>query len=1093
MQIRQIVIATLLLFFGLRANAQQIFYEDFEGEGIGATTGTAVGGTWSTTYSGSGSFAKQLDLAYGNVFRGANLDGEAIWQSNAVAATGLVGINIASISTGNSIGAGDYIQFYYKIDGGSEVLFYQLTSAAAGVQAKSTLLTVTSSIQVIAKVNNGDPIDLTLNDDRFVFDNVTITQVQTLYSRADNVSWSTSSSWSTTSHAGASCSCTPNEYTSVIIGDNDRINLTANQDVYSVYVANTGILRYTASNIALNLKYGGGFTVENGASYISNSQTGVRLDFESENDYTLTNDGTFSISSIQVNAANNLTVAGSGSFTLSGNFDLNNGSNLTFSTSGAVSIGATLDINVDGANSYTVTFNNSSTVTIPLIDIGAATTINFNNSVAVNITNDINIDEDATINLNNAVAVSVTDDLIIVSGDALTINGTGTLNVGDDVTLDDNLTKNGSGTLAVVDRLYFANSDILNVNAGTITSSSIFFNDDNAAINNISIITTGDILSNGIFADDNTITNNNGATLTFANLDGAATGSTGDGTDGGELNINNSGTINQSGNFLDISFLSDMNNLATGIWNWSLVANSGYNSNMNDQTVLDLTAVGNTFNFTGGTGTQTMLDNEYYHVGLSGTDAGGTNVVKQFPIGAAPIINGNLTISEEAQFDINTNNTSITLGGNFTMTGTNPDPFLDGDGTGSEQITFNGSGDQTITSPAAGEKIQRMQVNKTSGDVILVNNLTIRASSGVPTELTLTKGRIITSASSLLIFEDNAVSSGGDSDSYVDGPVRKDGNDAFVFPVGDGTVFARIAITAPGSTQTFTAEYFNDKYAADTTTDNVIHHISAYEYWSLTSTGGTAQVKLYWESSTNSEIDFTSDLRIAWYDGTDWVDMGDVTTTGGTFGTIQMDSPTSSFGLFTFASETGINPLPITLTSFTVEVKGNNVVTEWVTSMEVNNDFFTIEKSVDGETFSTVAKVKGKGNSKVENRYSSIDEYPYIGRSYYRLKQTDFDGKIGYSRLQVIYYDGPSESGIRIYPNPSLGKPVTLELIGFTSKTVIPIEIFNEKGQKVLELELHPAEGETSMLLPLQTKLPSGIYLVRAAGNYRLTRKIIID
>jgi hypothetical protein len=1087
---RQFLLAIIsLVFFSSHSVAQQIYFENFEGEAIGATTGTAVGGTWSTTYGGSGTFSKQVDLSYGNVFQAANLDAEAVWQTDVVATSGTVVIDVGFIATGNNVNAGDYLRFYYKLDGGSETLFYQLTGADVGTETSSPILTVTTSIQIVARVNNADPLDLFLADDRFVFDNVAITKIQTLYSRADNVSWNASGTWSTTSHAGASCACTPNEYSSVIIGDNDRINLTANQDVYSVYIANTGTLRYTASTIDLNLLYGGGFTVENGGSYLSNGQTTVQLELESEYDYTITNNGTFSISDIIVNAGSNVTVSGSGALTLSGDFELNDAANVTFSTSGAVTVSTSLDINNDNA-AVTVTFNNSGTFTTPLIDIGVATTINFNNSAAITVSNDINVDEDATFNFNNSVAVSVTDDLLIVSGDPLTINGTGQLNIGDDITLDDNLFKNGSGTIAVTDRIYFTDAEILDLNAGTITAAQIYFDGDLASINNTGTITlSGDIVANGTTDDDNTIIIDNGAVLTFVNLDGTV--ATSGSNDGGELNINNSGTINQSGNFLDIAAGSDMNNLATGIWNWSMVANSGFDISINTTATLDLTTVGNTFNFTGGTGTQTLMNKVYHHVGLSGIDAGGTNVVKRFSAGATPDFNGNITITEEAQFDINTNDISFTVGGNFTMSGTNPDPFLDGNGSAAELVTFDGSGDQTLTSPAAGETFQRLRVNKPSGDLILVNNLTIRNYSGSATEVFLTQGRIMTSSTSLLILSDDVTTSGGDADSYVDGPMRKDGNDSFTFPVGDGAVFARIAISAPGSTQSFTAEYFNDAYT-DLTADNTIDHVSGYEYWSLTSTGGSAQVTLYWESSTNSEITNNADLRIARY-GTQWSDVGSVTASGTTSGTIQMNSATSTFGLFTFASETGINPLPITLTSFSAQVEGTEVVTHWVTSMEINNDFFTVEKSVDAETFTPVAVVKGKGNSYTENYYSTVDEYPYSGRSYYRLKQTDFDGKVSYSALEAVNYDGPSHAGIRVYPNPSTGSPVTLELVGEKLTGSVPVEIFNEKGQKVLEFQLDVKEGQTSVQLPLNGRLPNGIYILRANRNYRLTRKIVIN
>ena len=109
--------------------------------------------------------------------------------------------------------------------------------------------------------------------------------------------------------------------------------------------------------------------------------------------------------------------------------------------------------------------------------------------------------------------------------------------------------------------------------------------------------------------------------------------------------------------------------------------------------------------------------------------------------------------------------------------------------------------------------------------------------------------------------------------------------------------------------------------------------------------------------------------------------------------------------------------LPIELTYFDVEkTPENEVLLKWETASETNNDFFTIERSIDGTTWNAIARVEGKGNSTVPVSYTSLDNEPFKGTSYYRLKQTDFDGKFSYSLVKSITLR--NEENVVIYPNP---------------------------------------------------------------------------
>jgi len=107
-------------------------------------------------------------------------------------------------------------------------------------------------------------------------------------------------------------------------------------------------------------------------------------------------------------------------------------------------------------------------------------------------------------------------------------------------------------------------------------------------------------------------------------------------------------------------------------------------------------------------------------------------------------------------------------------------------------------------------------------------------------------------------------------------------------------------------------------------------------------------------------------------------------------------------GYFTIGSlDTIGSPLPIELLSFNIKVE-NEVKITWETASEVNNNYFSIEHSYDGNNFEIIAHIKGAGNSNSYIKYNYIQGLPKIGTSYYRLKSIDFDGKVECSKTLAV-------------------------------------------------------------------------------------------
>jgi len=96
---------------------------------------------------------------------------------------------------------------------------------------------------------------------------------------------------------------------------------------------------------------------------------------------------------------------------------------------------------------------------------------------------------------------------------------------------------------------------------------------------------------------------------------------------------------------------------------------------------------------------------------------------------------------------------------------------------------------------------------------------------------------------------------------------------------------------------------------------------------------------------------------------------------------------------------------------------------EWSTASEINNDYFTIERSTEGIHFDSLLSVKGAGNSTTRLFYSADDDHPLNGNSYYRLKQTNYDGSFSYSDA-VFVYRNSTHDAYTIFPNPSDGENI---------------------------------------------------------------------
>ena len=164
--------------------------------------------------------------------------------------------------------------------------------------------------------------------------------------------------------------------------------------------------------------------------------------------------------------------------------------------------------------------------------------------------------------------------------------------------------------------------------------------------------------------------------------------------------------------------------------------------------------------------------------------------------------------------------------------------------------------------------------------------------------------------------------------------------------------------------------------------------------------------------------------------------------------------------------------LPVELLSFEVaKIFENQVLIQWKTATETNNDFFILERSKDGETWENIKKINGAGNSLENINYAEIDESPLEGVSFYRLKQTDFDGTTSFSETKSVVIKTQNKTIIDIFPNPTRDR-ITIKINGTKIKKMALIDIY---GENVLDKTNRLSADETAIVLSLN-RLPIGLY-----------------
>lgn len=787
-------------------------------------------------------------------------------------------------------------------------------------------------------------------------------------------------------------------------------------------------------------------------------------------------------------------------------------------------------------------------------------------TVIINVTT--NAVSGITINGTLTIGNSSTNRAVTVSGNVV-VNAGGVFNTagngGNSLLIGGNLTNNGTfdmniGTAGASVTFNGNGNQLVSGTGGTTDFQSIIINNSGATNNNVVEIlssnftaaagfltlTTGIIklsgsytLANTFFPGSNatinsgegiwlnnsnvTVTGQNG-NITLAGLIRISAGTFNIGTSGDNSLIYNNGAVfTMDGGSLNIAGLfrySSSTNVITYTQSGGIVTACMVGNSSGTYGSFDIRASASAFTMSGGSivlqkAADTYYD--YYNASTNTTITGGT---VQFgntstPSGSTYWMNStgalyNLTVNATNSPTVRLRSATsvvddVTIGGTLDAASYGMDINVGhnwiNNGTfsqGTRTVTFNGAGSQQIGGATA-TTFYNLTINKSAGGVALNNMATIQGAG------TFTSGIVTSSSTNLLIFNDNATTSGANNitPSFVDGPVRKIGNDAFTFPVGKSSVgYMSCAISAPsGTTDAFTAEYKrNSATALGPVTAIGLYRVSACEYWQLDRTAGSSSVNvtLSWSGlspcNASTYVNSLASLVVAHFNGTSWNAYGSNSYTGnGAAGTVTWNN-VSSFSPFTIGSTAAIsNPLPIKFNEVTAYnvTDGNHI--EWTNSTEENLARYEVERSSNGSLFKTIITVMPKTNNGQENKYAKTDDHILDGINYYRIKAVQLDGSFQYSAIVKVNPSQGQAVSMSIYPNPVSADQFTLQLNNYKTGDYL-LKLINTSGQQVMMRTIHHTGGSVSVSIERPATIPTGIYILQLTGEtVKENKKLVIQ
>jgi hypothetical protein len=408
------------------------------------------------------------------------------------------------------------------------------------------------------------------------------------------------------------------------------------------------------------------------------------------------------------------------------------------------------------------------------------------------------------------------------------------------------------------------------------------------------------------------------------------------------------------------------------------------------------------------------------------------------------------------------------------------------------------------------------------------HNVTLDNSAAVPT-LTIGGGDLVTDATGIFEFINGKVVTGGNNlviknpavasivgyttMNYVNGNLRRYLNTtgSYDFPLGNTNAYelANLNITSTTGLTYLTGNFTNPANATGSGLP-LIESLLSYDVvlncgginattgnanggvWTMTPDAGTANydVTLYGRNYDNAGVAHTIIKRVTAGPGA-WAFPG-APVSNSNVGNVVTCVRSGITGFSQFGIARTLDVLPISLLSFAAACTDNKTILNWSTASETNNDFFSIERSMDGTNWEFLANIYGAGNSNLLLRYAYTDNEPYSGITYYRLKQTDFNGQYEYfGPVSVNCESSPNISpSISYYPNPFTSE-IMVDVQNLISSNAIII-VYDVLGNKILEKTFSSIDFQNHVFSLQMEGISTGVYTISfSTDNFTDIHKVI--
>ena len=500
------------------------------------------------------------------------------------------------------------------------------------------------------------------------------------------------------------------------------------------------------------------------------------------------------------------------------------------------------------------------------------------------------------------------------------------------------------------------------------------------------------------------------------------------------------------------------------------------------------------------TGTLTLPGATPFNIDANGTfTANGTSATVNYS-GAAQVVRGqaytDLTLAGSGAKTV----TGVTVSGKLSMQGTATATGTSPTYGATATLEYKGSAAQNTSNVefvGGGANPANVIINNTSG-------VTLNAAKSINGVLTLTNGYLSTTNTNLLSIG-NAGSATTANGAFVNGPLAKSTNTtgAFTFPVGNLSGGLRtIGVTPQATTAATYRATFNTANPKTSVGNNLgsLAQISNCEYWDLSETAGTtaAKVTLSWPAAANScgqaYVGNVATLVVGHFSGGSWSNEGQSAFSGtpSAGGTVTSANNLSSFSPFVLATtNANDNPLPVMFADVKAFQKNSGVEVSWSNLTERDLISYTVERSANGQTFTTINQVAPRSNTNDKESYSAFDAAPITGVNYYRVKVLEVSGKIIYSKVMKVDLSG-KQTGISLYPNPVSGNQVSLSIN--VKQGQYTVKVLNGAGQQVYSQRLIHQGGSMTQTVELPSSVKPGIYNMMVTGdNYRESKMFIVQ